>query len=171
MATKKVFSLKFRRRREGKTNYKTRLKLLMNRKHRLVIRKTDRNITAQIVDYAPKGDKVLVAVSSSHLKKMGWSFSGKNIPAAYLLGLLIGTKAKAAKITDAIVDMGLHPAIKGSRLFAVVKGALDAGLKIPVNEEIFPPDERISGKHISDYKKSDKITKEFETLRSKLKGK
>ncbi|MBI5061804.1 MAG: 50S ribosomal protein L18, partial [Candidatus Aenigmarchaeota archaeon] len=36
-------------------------------------------------------------------------------------------------------------------IYALVKGPNDAGLKVPVGEEILPSKERISGKHIADY--------------------
>jgi len=33
----------------------------------------------------------------------------------------------------------------------VVKGVLDAGVEVPVNEEMLPPEERLYGDHISNY--------------------
>jgi large subunit ribosomal protein L18 len=40
---------------------------------------------------------------------------------------------------------------KGARVFAVAKGAIDAGLKLPINEEVIPDEKRIKGYHIIEY--------------------
>jgi len=141
----------YRRKREGRTNYKKRLTLLKGRKPRLVIRKTNNQVIAQIVDYSPEGDKILVATASSALKKLGWNYSCKNMPACYLAGFLLGKKAKDKKVNEAIVDFGLQSNIAGSKLYAVVQGAKDAGLEIPVGEGVLPTKERIIGAHISSY--------------------
>lgn len=141
----------YRRKREGRTNYKKRLILLKSRMPRLVIRKTNNQVIAQIVEYFPDGDKILVATSSSALKKLGWNYSCKNMPACYLAGFLLGKKAHDKKISGAIVDFGLQSNIPGSKLYAVVKGAKDSGLDIPADENVLPKKERLSGEHISTY--------------------
>jgi len=141
----------YRRKREGRTNYKKRLTLLKGRTPRLVIRKTNNQVITQIVEYFPDGDKILVSASSSALKKLGWNYSCKNMPACYLAGFLLGKKAQDKKVSGAIVDFGLQSNIPGSKLYAVVQGAKDAGLEIPVGEEVLPKKERLTGKHISDY--------------------
>ena len=138
-------------RRKEKTNYRKRLNILLSRKARIVIRKTAKNIYVQAVKYSPEGDKVLFTVSSKNLEKMGWKAGSKNIPSAYLTGLLAGKKAKQLGIKHAVLDIGLHPAIKGSKLFAALKGVVDAGVDVPHSEEILPDESRISGKHIADY--------------------
>ncbi len=169
MARKTIKKIEFRRKSEGKTDYKKRLSLLISRKPRLVIRKSLKNMTAQIVGYDEKGDKILASSHSSNIVKLGWKHSKNNIPACYLVGLLLGKMALNNKVKEAIVDTGLQTIIKGSKLFAVVKGATDAGLKIPYSEEIMPSEERIKGKHISDYnQKSKDITKDFESLKQKI---
>jgi len=141
----------YRRKLEGKTNYRKRLKLLISASPRFIVRKSNKHMTAQIVEYAPDGDKVIVTANSSELKKFGWNYSTSNLPAAYLTGLLAGKKAQAKKITNAIVDLGLQVPLKGSRLYSAVKGAIDAGLKIPTSDEVFPSEDRIRGKHIAAY--------------------
>ncbi len=148
---KKIYTVKYRRRREGKTDYKKRLKLLLSKKPRLVVRRTNKYITAQIIEYDPKGDKVIVAAHSKELENYGWKLSKKNIPAAYLLGLLIAKKAKEKNIKEAVLDIGLYAPHHGSRLFAVAKGAIDNGLEINIGEEAIPPEERIKGQHIANY--------------------
>ncbi|MCX8201595.1 MAG: 50S ribosomal protein L18, partial [Candidatus Caldarchaeum sp.] len=93
----------------------------------------------------------LLTVSSDVLSKYGWKASFKSVPAAYLTGLLAGKKAVENGIKEAIVDLGLYRSVKGSRLYAVVKGAAEAGLEIPFNEEVMPDEDRLYGKHIVDY--------------------
>ncbi len=152
MAKGPTYRVPFRRRREGKTNYRKRLKLLLSGKPRLVVRKSNQHILAQIVVYDPKGDRTIVSAHSNELrKKYGWKGNTKNLPACYLVGLLIGFKSLKKGIKEAILDIGLTPATKGGRVFAVLKGAVDAGLKVPYGEEILPSEDRIRGEHIARY--------------------
>ncbi len=144
-------TLQLRRKKEGKTNYRKRLKMLMSSRLRLVIRRSLDNISAQIAEYHPEGDKVITCAHSIELKKFGWKQTGGNIPSAYLVGLLIGKKAKEKGIKEVIVDMGLHKPVKGSRIYALLKGALDSGLNVPCSPDILPNDERIKGIHIVKY--------------------
>lgn len=154
----------YRRKREGKTNYKKRLELLKGKEARLVVRRTNKHIIMQLVEYHPDGDKILLGVSSKVLESMGWAHSGKNIPAAYLTGLLLGKTAATKKITKAHLDLGLRTPIIGSRLYAALKGAIDAGLDVPASKEVFPTEERIAGKHIQ----NETIAKDFATLKAKV---
>ncbi len=155
-------TIPFRRKREGKTNYRKRLALLKSGKHRLVIRRLLGTIVCQLVDYHPDGDKVLFAVSSRDLRKLGWKGHAANTPSAYLTGLLLGKKAVAGGIKSAILDIGLHNSMKGSRIYAALKGVLDAGLNVPSSEDSLPSDERVSGKHIEDYAKKLKGSPAYE---------
>ena len=148
-----------RRRREGKTDYKQRLRMLKSGKRRLCVRRSLNNITCQIVQYKPDGDVTLVSSDSKELKKFGWSFHKGNIPSAYLTGYLCGLRAKKNKIENCILDEGLYSSIKGSRIYAVLKGAVDSGLKIPHSKEILPPEDRVKGKHTS---QPEKMAKDFE---------
>jgi len=142
MGKKSLYQVKRRRRREGKTNYKKRYDLLKSKKSRLVVRLTSKVITAQIINYIPKGDVTVASTNSLELKKFGWE-PKKNISTAYLTGLLIGKKAVKANVKEAILDIGLHRPHKKGRLFAVVKGAVDAGLNVPHGKEALPDDEKI----------------------------
>lgn len=151
MINSKTFALPFRRKREGRTYYKKRLKIIISSKCRFVVRKSLRNIHASIVKYSPEGDKVLVTVSSSSLGKLGWKGGTGNLPSAYLTGFLAGKKSAEKGIKEAVLDMGFSNSVKGSRIYAVLAGALDSGLEIPFNPEILPPKERISGTHIAKY--------------------
>ena len=156
----KTFNVQFRRKREGKTNYKKRLRLLLAGKPRLVIRPSLRNITVQIAEYHPKGDKIIVSAHSSELNKLGWKFNKGNLPAAYLTGLLAGKKAKDKGLKEIILDIGLNSPVKGARIFACLKGVVDAGVNVPVSEEILPKEDRIKGIHIAKYAELLKSNKE-----------
>ena len=152
MAKGPSYNVPYRRRREGKTDYHRRKKLLISGLPRLVARKTNKHIIAQIVEASIEGDRVLASAHSSELrKKFGWLGSLKNLPAAYLTGLLCGYRALKKNIKKAILDIGLQTPSKGARVFAVMKGCIDAGIEIPHGEEILPSEERIKGQHISDY--------------------
>lgn len=154
MAQGSRYKVAFKRRREGKTNYGARLKLIGLDKHRLVVRVTGNHTIAQIVDVQIEGDQTMVSAHSQELKNMGWLASGKNTSAAYLTGYLCGKKAIKEGITEAVLDMGLATSTKGSRVYAVIKGAIDAGLEVPHNDVILPSEDRITGEHISQYAES-----------------
>jgi large subunit ribosomal protein L18 len=142
-----LYRVALRRRREGITDYTKRLALLRSAKTRLVVRKTNKYIVAQLVNYAPTGDKTVVGVSSKDLKEFG--FDGKcNTPSAYLTGALLAKKGAAKGVKEAIADFGRHAASKGSLLYAVLQGAFDAGLKIPFSQEKMPSADRLEGKHL-----------------------
>ena len=102
-----------------------------------------------------KGDEVLVSAYSRELgRNYGWKAPAGNIPAAYLTGVLCGLRAKAEGLEEAILDIGLYPPTKGARMFAVLKGVLDAELEVAHSEEKLPEDNRITGEHIAKYAKS-----------------
>jgi len=67
------YCTKFRRRREGKTDYRARKAFILSGKPRLVTRTSINNTTAQIIVAKPTGDQVLVSAHSRELaKKYGW---------------------------------------------------------------------------------------------------
>ncbi|MCW4016368.1 MAG: 50S ribosomal protein L18 [Candidatus Bathyarchaeota archaeon] len=152
MATGPRYRVPFRRRREGKTNYRTRRALVLSRVPRLVVRLTLKQAIIQVIEAEAIGDKVIVSACSRELvKNYGWLSNGGNIPSAYLTGLLCGFKARANGVDKAFLDIGLHIPSKGTRLFAALKGFVDAGVEVPHGEEILPDEGRISGQHIADY--------------------
>ncbi len=151
MARGPRYKVPLRRRREGKTNYRKRLKLLLSRKPRLVVRVTNRRIIAQIVEYDPAGDRVVVGVDSSMLREYGWKGDLNNTPAAYLTGILVAKKALEKGISEAVLDIGLHTPTRGSRVFAVLRGAVEAGLNVPHRDDVLPDDSRVKGEHIASY--------------------
>jgi large subunit ribosomal protein L18 len=73
------------------------------------------------------------------------------MPAAYLVGYLCGLRAKKGKVSDCIFDAGLYASIRGTRIYSALKGAIDAGLKVPCSKEALPSEDRVSGKHIESY--------------------
>ena len=54
-------------------------------------------------------------------------------------------------VEKTFLDIGLHIPSKGTRIFAALKGVVDAGVEVPHSEDILPDEGRISGKHIADY--------------------
>ncbi len=154
MAKGSRYNVPYRRRREGKTDYHKRKALILSKKPRLVVRGTLKNIIVQVIAAKPGGDEVLVSAHSIEiLKNYGWKAPRGNIPAAYLTGLLCGLKAKAKGIKEAVLDIGLRSPTKGARIFAALKGVLDAGLSVPYGEEKLPDANRIQGIHIAQYAK------------------
>ena len=152
MATGPRYRVPFRRRREGKTNYRTRRALVLSRVPRLVVRLTLKHTLIQIITAEAIGDKVVVSAHSRELaKKYGWLSNCGNIPSAYLSGLLCGYKALANGVTKAFLDVGLHIPSKGTRVFAALKGVVDAGVEVPHSEDILPDENVINGSLIAEY--------------------
>jgi large subunit ribosomal protein L18 len=167
MATGPRYRVPFRRRREGKTNYRSRRALVLSRIPRLVVRLSLKHAIVQVIEAESVGDKVVVSAHSRELaKSYGWLSSGGNIPAAYLTGLLCGFKAKANGVDKAFLDIGLHIPSKGTRVFAALKGVIDAGVDVPHSEDILPDENRTSGKHIADY--ASQLSSEPEVYRQKF---
>ncbi|MCL4437003.1 MAG: 50S ribosomal protein L18 [Thaumarchaeota archaeon] len=150
--TEHVYILK--RRREGKTDYRKRKNILMSRSVFVTPRISDKNVSVQFSKPTQEGDQVVASANSQELYKIGWKGSGKSIPGAYLTGLIAGLKALKAGVDEAVLYAGLRRFASGSRLSAVLKGILDAGVNVPAQEDVLPADERIRGEHIAEYAKS-----------------
>jgi large subunit ribosomal protein L18 len=150
MATGPRYKVAFRRRRELRTDYYTRKKLLTARETRAVVRRSNKNITIQFADFEMVGDKVIASASTKELKAMGWEYSCSSIPAAYLVGYLAGKRAIKEGIEYAVLDIGMQKVQHGGVLFATVAGMTDAGLEIPHSEDVLPDEDRLKGKHIDD---------------------
>jgi len=163
------YKVAFRRRREGRTNYHNRRKLIISGKPRLVIRKSLKHTQIQLVTAEPGGDKTQVSTISTELKRYAYTCSTSNTSAAYLTGVLMGYRMLNSGWSLAILDIGLHPSIKGSRIYAAVKGLKDAGVDIPCDETVFPSDERICGQVAAEYNGSE-IPAQFETAIKKIKS-
>jgi len=95
----KRYQVKYRRRREGKTDYQARINMVHQAKnkyntakYRLVARFTNTKCIAQIVWSTIEGDHVLMAASSPDLKDFGLKVGLKNYAAAYCTGLLLARR-------------------------------------------------------------------------------
>lgn len=172
------------RRRSATTNYKKRIAALKGGMERVVVRKSNKGISMQIVEYDINGDKVVASANSKELKSKGWE-PRCNIPTAYLTGMLLAQKAKDKK-ADFILDIGLYRPVKSSVIFAAAKGFQDAGANLHATIEFDAA--RLSGAHIATYAKSidqkdyetrfssyvksgfdaKEISKKFETVKSQL---
>lgn len=160
------YHVKPRRRREGKTDYRKRLKLLRSGKVRIVVRKSLKNTQVQFVEYHEDGDKVLAsAISNELINKYQWKYSTSATPAAYLTGLLAGKRAIDKGISEGILDTGRYPPVTGSKIFAALKGIVEAGVECTYNDEKIPSEDRILGRHLSK-----EITPAITDIKSKITG-
>ncbi len=163
MAEGTRYRMPLKRRKEGKTDYRQRLKLLKSGKVRAVVRPSNKHIRVQFVRYYRDGDRVEASASSEHLTDEGWEGHGSNLPAAYLVGYLAGKKAVQKSIEEAVLDIGLNHPEKGGKFFSALKGILDAGVSVPHDPEVLPDEERIRGEHIDD-----DTNELFEEVKSRL---
>ncbi len=154
--------IQFRRRREHRTNYRQRLKLLLSQKPRVVVRKSPRHMRVQLISPSEKGDVVLASATSTELQKFGYEGATGNTPTAYLTGLLFGLRALKKGHKNGVLDIGLHSSRSGTRIYATLKGIIDAGMKVPHDPSIFPSDERIRGEHIA------KMPNHFDKIKKKI---
>lgn len=143
--------------------------MMKSEKPRLIVRRSIKHTVAQVMSYSPEGDKVIAQASTSDIVKDGWTHATANIPSAYLVGLLVASRAKAANTVEVVADLGMQSLVKGGRLYAVLKGAKDGGLVFPVDEAVFPKEDRLTGAHIASFnKKSAKIVSDVEKFKAKI---
>merc|ERR1712088_287634 len=150
---------KFRRRREGKTDYQARKGLCAQYKnkfntpkYRMIVRSTNKDVVCQIA-------------YSNELPRYGLSVGLKNYAAHYCTGLLLarrvlnkfkldelyigqaeadGEEYNVEPVDDGprpfrcFLDVGLNRTTTGNKVFGALKGALDGGLDIPHNNKRFP---------------------------------
>jgi len=95
----KRFQVKFKRRREGKTDYYARKRLVVQDKnkyntpkYRLIVRITNKDITCQIAYAKIEGDIVVCAAYAHELPRYGVKVGLTNYPAAYCTGLLLARR-------------------------------------------------------------------------------
>lgn len=159
---------RFNRRIRGQTDYIQRLKLLKSNLTRVVIRKSNKNMLVQFVDYLESGDKILSSAKSNDLKKLGFTLNTGNLSGAYLTGFLAGKRVlKKGLSNDCIVDFGLQKSFYGSKLYAAVMGVVDSGVKVKVSDVVFPSSNRVNGEHLSSkdaLKVIEKVKKAIEEL-------
>jgi len=159
-----------RRRKEGKTDYLKRLKLLKGNSPRIVFRKTNEYIISQYVTSSQAQDKIEFEINSKSLLRYGWpeEFKGslKSLPASYLTGFLSGKKMTKNKLNPPVADFGMLRVLHKGKVYAFLKGIIDSGIKISCKKETFPEEERIKGKHL----KKD-FSKIFEKIKSEIEKK
>ena len=150
MAKGPKYRVRFKRHRKKRTNYYLRKRLLQSNLPRMVIRLSNKHIIIQLTEARLEGDNIISYTHSSELKRVfNWEAGCGSIPSAYLTGYLAGLKIGAnSQIEKAILDIGFQNASYGSRVFSALKGLIDANIDIPHSEDIFPSEDRISGKHI-----------------------
>lgn len=133
--------VKYRRRREGKTDYQARKALIIQDqrtintpKHRLVVRITNRDVICQIVLAHINGDSVMCAAYAHELPRYGIKVGLTNYAACYATGLLLARRLLANLHLDTIykgvaeadgTDKPVRRYRKGPRPF---KAFLDVGL-------------------------------------------
>jgi large subunit ribosomal protein L5e len=103
----KRFQVKFKRRRQGKTDYRARIRLTNQDKnkyntpkYRFVVRFTNKDITAQIVYATIAGDIVMAAAYSHELPRYGLEVGLTNYAAAYCTGLLLARRVLTLRGLD-----------------------------------------------------------------------
>ena len=119
---------------------------------RAIVRVSNTQVVCQLAQFDPDGDKIVASVRGSNLAAYGWpaGASTKSVPACYVAGYALGKSALSAGHDSAILDIGLASSSPGSRIFAALKGMVDAGLDVPHGEGIMPSDDRVNGAHIND---------------------
>ncbi|KAH9529745.1 ribosomal protein L5, partial [Dermatophagoides farinae] len=95
----KRFQVKFKRRREGKTDYYARRRLVVQDKnkyntpkYRLIVRFTNKDIICQIAYAKIEGDQIVCAAYAHELPRYGIKVGLTNYAAAYCTGLLLARR-------------------------------------------------------------------------------
>lgn len=95
----KNYQVKFRRRREGKTDYYARKRLIVQdknkyatSKYRMVVRCTRKDVVCQIFDAKISGDVCVCAAYSHELPRYGIKVGLTNYAACYATGLLLARR-------------------------------------------------------------------------------
>lgn len=162
-----------RRRHENKTDYSKRIKLLKSGKPRVVVRISNKYVNVQFVKSENAQDKVELDLNSRKLVEYGWPEEFKNslksIPAAYLLGYLMGKKIIKEKKETPVLDFGMQRRIRKNRLYSFLKGIMDAGVDIKSKrDDVFPEEERINGKELNNQNAKNKMEGNIEKIKSEI---
>ena len=93
------YQVKYKRRRQGKTDYRARLRLTSQDKnkyntpkYRLVVRFTNRDVICQIAYATMSGDVIVAAAYSHELPRYGLKAGLTNYAATYCTGLLLARR-------------------------------------------------------------------------------
>ena len=160
---------RIKRRKQCKTDYKKRIELLKSGKPRVVFRKSNKYFVSQYVESNQAQDKIILGVNSKNLLTKGWpekaKGSLKSLSAAYLTGYLIGKQIIRKKLETPVCDFGMVRMLHGSKVFAFLKGMIDAGVKIKC-EKGFPDEERIKGRDMKEKIDFQKIKSEIDKVQN-----
>jgi len=104
----KRYQVKYRRRREGKTDYFARKRLCVQDKnkyntpkYRMIVRFTNKDIICQVAYAKIEGDSIICAAYSHELPKYGVKVGLTNYAAAYCTGLLLARRLlKSLKLDE-----------------------------------------------------------------------
>ena len=106
------YQVKFRRRREGKTDYQARRRLIQqdknkydSKKYRFVVRRTNRKVITQIIYATIQGDRVLCQANSTELRRYGLEAGLTNYASCYATGLLCARRL--------LTELGMADMYKG----------------------------------------------------------
>uniref|UniRef100_A0A5F9DQG3 Large ribosomal subunit protein uL18 n=1 Tax=Oryctolagus cuniculus TaxID=9986 RepID=A0A5F9DQG3_RABIT len=106
----KRYQVKFRRRREGKTDYYARKRLVIQDKnkyntpkYRMIVPVTNRDIICQIAYARIEGDMIVCAAYAHELPKYGVKVGLTNYAAAYCTGLLLAYMEEMYKKAHAAI--------------------------------------------------------------------
>jgi len=137
----KRYQVQFRRRREGKTDYRARKRLIAQDKnkyntpkYRLVVRVTNKDIIAQVIYARIHGDFVVTSAYAHELTRYGMPVSHTSYAGAYATGLLLarrilkkfGMESKYAGNSNVGEDYHVEELEDGPAPF---RALLDVGLK------------------------------------------
>eukprot|EP00899_Mesostigma_viride_P008825 jgi/Mesvir1/17944/Mv12994-RA.3 len=116
----KRFQVKYRRRREGKTDYRARLRLVSQdknkygtHKYRMIVRFTNKDIICQIAYATIAGDVVVSAAYAHELERYGLKVGLTNYAAAYCTGLLLARRTLQKFGLDSIYEGNTEDATLG----------------------------------------------------------
>ena len=101
----KRYQVKFRRRREGRTDYYARKRLCVQDKnkyntpkYRMIVRFTNKDITCQIAYARIEGDVIIAAAYAHELPRYGIKVGLTNYAAAYCTGLLLARRVSSVLV-------------------------------------------------------------------------
>ncbi|KAH8052454.1 5S rRNA binding protein [Aureococcus anophagefferens] len=154
----KRYQVKYKRRREGKTDYRARKRLITQDKnkyntpkYRLVVRFSNKYVTCAVHSSELVGDKCIATATSKELGRYGLKvgldelYEGNTDPEGEVVKTEVGKKEYYVEELDddkrpfkCILDVGIQTTTTGNRVFGALKGATDGGLDIPHNYKRFP---------------------------------
>ncbi|CDJ51961.1 ribosomal protein L5, putative [Eimeria brunetti] len=145
----KRFQVKYRRRREGKTDYAARRRLVLQDKnkynapkYRFVVRVTNTRVLCQVMYATLQGDRLVCSADSKELVRYGIKkgladqFVGVEKPTGEEYH--IEEVSEERRPFKCVLDVGIVSTTVGNRVFGAMKGACDGGLHIPHSNKRFP---------------------------------